>query len=149
MPHHSLYDTPPDEEILREMYHGGGMTLKEIGEEYDRAPSTVNGWFQKYEIDRRPNVAQLEGEEHPRWNGGWEQADSNAAFYWSHEWRQVRKEVIERDDGKCTQCGDKPDRPVVHHLIPIDEGGDKFNKSNLITVCQSCHNYIHKKSYSI
>jgi hypothetical protein len=62
------------------------------------------------------------------------------------EWRQVREEVLQRDDRECRFCG-KTDTEHkeetglsldVHHLIPKADGG-KDSMSNLAALCRSCH----------
>jgi 5-methylcytosine-specific restriction protein A len=147
----STYNNNNEKEVdidnIARLYHNEGMTASEVGERIGVSKTTVLDRMEKEGVERRAPAEETSGENHPCWEGGWEEEDSNAAFYWSYEWRETREEVIERDNRECTQCGDEPDRPVVHHLIPIEKGGDKFDKRNLITVCQSCHNYLHQKVY--
>lgn len=75
----------------------------------------------------------------------------NQRLYHGAEWKQVRREVILRDNG-C-DLGD-PDRPItgklmVHHLEPITvedlrNGGERiFSMDNLICVSEETHNDIH------
>lgn len=49
--------------------------------------------------------------------------------------------VLERDGYKCQCCGDK-ERNAVHH---IDCNKKNNSTSNLITLCNQCHRYIHGK----
>jgi ribosomal protein S27AE len=52
-------------------------------------------------------------------------------------WREIRQEVLLRDNRYCQACG-KERSGQVHHVIPRSEGGsDDF--SNLITLCGKCH----------
>jgi len=61
-----------------------------------------------------------------------------------------RKEVIERDQYTCQECGcdvvlkqsQDGETAHVHHITPITEGGDD-SASNLITLCRSCHQDVH------
>jgi len=41
----------------------------------------------------------------------------------------------------CVRCG----RPayVVHHIVPLSDGGDKYNPNNLASLCRHCHNVVH------
>lgn len=61
-------------------------------------------------------------------------------------WWDIRKEVFKRDGGKCRAringipCG-KPGKEV-HHIVPLNRGGTT-TKSNLITLCQDCHDRRH------
>lgn len=59
-------------------------------------------------------------------------------------WRRVRAQALARDEGHCTcsrllggSCGGGT--PHVHHLIPVEDGGDPFALENLATVCPSHH----------
>lgn len=66
-------------------------------------------------------------------------------------WVKVRLKALERDNYKCTLCGeDSYRRLVVHH---IDWNGKRRNRShkdmnndlsNLQTLCHKCHNGIHR-----
>ena len=55
--------------------------------------------------------------------------------------KQLRFEVLQRDNYKCVYCGKgKEDGVKLHidHIIPIDAGGkDEFK--NLVTSCQDCN----------
>ena len=80
--------------------------------------------------------------------------------YW---WPEVRNRVLERDMNKCQMCGAsetfiersytygngaratwKQNVPLeVHHIIHRENGGAD-NPINLITLCQKCHDYMHR-----
>lgn len=75
----------------------------------------------------------------------------NQQFYRSKEWRDVRREVIIRDDGMDLGS---PDRPIVgnvlvHHMNPIRQedielrNPDILNPEYLICVSLDTHNGIH------
>lgn len=75
----------------------------------------------------------------------------NQAFYTSTEWRQVRQEVIARDNG-CDLGMEGYDIHrglYIHHLNPLTpkqiEDGDPImlDPANLITVTHKTHNAIH------
>ena len=53
-------------------------------------------------------------------------------------WKELRKNVLERDNNTCRKCGKSPSKQV-HHIIPLREGG-KNEVKNLITLCKRCHN---------
>jgi 5-methylcytosine-specific restriction endonuclease McrA len=52
----------------------------------------------------------------------------------------LKREVRERDDGKCVVCGD--DGTVVHHVIPHSQGGP-HKRDNLALLCDRHHEYAH------
>jgi hypothetical protein len=64
-------------------------------------------------------------------------------------WNKIRKEVYNRDDYKCVNCGRGGRTSGVelhaHHVVPKSKGGT-HEKTNLITVCDECHNAIHGNS---
>lgn len=71
-----------------------------------------------------------------------------AAFRSSGVWKHKRKEILDRDDHVCQICGN--DRKLqVHHILSISTHPElKLENSNLISVCQHCHEQIHNNLYS-
>lgn len=75
----------------------------------------------------------------------------NQRFYTSREWRQVRHEVIVRDNGcdLAVDGYDILDRLVIHHMNPMDvsdihQGNDDIiNPEFLISTTHQTHNAIH------
>lgn len=57
-------------------------------------------------------------------------------------WKRVRRRVLERDGYRCRKCG-KPGVLEVHHVQPLDEGGDD-SLGNLLTYCRGCHIEHHR-----
>ena len=56
------------------------------------------------------------------------------------EWREIRQEVLRRDNHQCQVCG-KEYSGQVHHILPRSQGGTN-ELSNLITFCGKCHMVI-------
>lgn len=56
----------------------------------------------------------------------------------------VREYVLTRDNHKCQYCKGKSKDKIlnVHHIESRKTGGD--SPSNLITLCETCHNEFHK-----
>jgi hypothetical protein len=75
----------------------------------------------------------------------------NQAFYRSARWKQLRNEIIIRDDGCDLGIPDRMigGRILVHHLNPVTEDDllnrdyDIFNPENLICVSNNTHQAIH------
>lgn len=75
----------------------------------------------------------------------------NQDFYRSTEWRQIRHEIIARDNGcDLGMAGYDIHRGMyIHHIIPLTpkhiETGDPImlDPDNLITVSHNTHNAIH------
>jgi len=65
----------------------------------------------------------------------------------------IRRAVLKRDGYRCTNCGwnhkewnrSDPRHLELHHVKPHMEGGSNV-ESNLVTLCNACHDQIHKKS---
>ena len=75
----------------------------------------------------------------------------NQRFYTSREWRQVRRDVIARDNGCDLGVSgyEIHDRVIIHHMNPMDKGQvvqfdeDLLNPDFLITTSHQTHNALH------
>lgn len=81
-------------------------------------------------------------EKHHLWEGG--------KIWWrGKEWDILKKEIIERDNNKCQNCGMTLDQHLkkykhplhVHHINPYRKSKSN-EKDNLITLCCSCHSKL-------
>ena len=64
----------------------------------------------------------------------------------SPEWRNFRKQILERDNCACTNCGLSETEAilVVHHLYYIPGAKPwEYNTDALQTLCKACHYMIH------
>jgi 5-methylcytosine-specific restriction protein A len=69
-------------------------------------------------------------------------ASSNMDIYNSTRWRKLRIVVL-NEEPLCKTCksnGQVAAAQVVDHIIPINQGGDPFERSNLQGLCHVCHN---------
>lgn len=81
------------------------------------------------------------GPDSPAWKGGYEDITRRPD---NGRWRQVRREVLERDGKRCVACGLSNanhnriiDQGIdVHHA---DKDGAKYDPANLLAVCRFCH----------
>lgn len=55
----SGHDPWKDPNTLRELYHGQGLSLKEIGEKFGCSNVTIHNWMKKFGIDRRDGRREL------------------------------------------------------------------------------------------
>lgn len=79
------------------------------------------------------------GPESYSWKGG---TDS----YRGANWQSRRREVLSRDNEKCTVCG-REESLHVHHIRPFrkfDDYKEANNIQNLVTLCSTCHVYAEK-----
>ena len=49
-----------------------------------------------------------------------------------------RKQVFNRDQYRCRQCG-KPGRLEADHVTPLSRNGDAWDLSNIQSLCIECH----------
>ncbi len=58
-------------------------------------------------------------------------------------WRSIRRTALERDGHACAICGAHRARMNVHHIEPFSLVL-KHELENLVTLCTSCHNQVHR-----
>ena len=72
----------------------------------------------------------------------------NDEFYSSTRWKHKQKQILRRDRYQCQECkkyGRLKSAELVHHIVEIEENPQlALADSNLISICRSCHNKIHK-----
>jgi hypothetical protein len=81
---------------------------------------------------------------------GWERW-ANQRFYTSYEWKQIRRDVIVRDEGCDLGVAgyDLHENIIVHHMNPImaadfsQDDPDNLNMEYLISCSLKTHNAIH------
>ena len=72
-----------------------------------------------------------------------EQRSAQAETYADTRWKKLRTLML-RQNPLCEECmgrfGRETPATDVHHIIPIRENPDlRFDKTNLMCVCQECH----------
>ena len=82
-------------------------------------------------------------------------AKDKAEIYNSREWKELRIAKLRSTNGLCEECmkdGVVTQATCVHHVVPIETAKTKdemkrlaFDWNNLMSLCQSCHNRIHKE----
>jgi 5-methylcytosine-specific restriction protein A len=68
--------------------------------------------------------------------------DAEVGFYQSKDWRVLRAAVL-RESPLCVACkayGRLVAAGVVDHVVPLKDGGARFDRANLQPLCVSCHN---------
>lgn len=95
-----------------------------------------------------PWLPNMSGEDHPMYGvrgedaPGWKEDSIDQNWRKSRKWYRVRKDVLDRDDYECQDCG-TGDELNVHHIEPVCDGGDKFSLDNLVTLCREHHYERH------
>lgn len=84
------------------------------------------------------------GEQHWNWKGGI--TSENVQARHSIEYKQWRAKVFARDGFTCQICGQTGNELNAHHIKPWAKYPNlRFEISNGITLCKSCHKLVHKK----
>jgi hypothetical protein len=52
---------------------------------------------------------------------------------------EVRRFVVERDAGRCQECGAREDLTIDHKIVPWVDGGSSKDPANLQLLCRSCN----------
>ena len=62
-------------------------------------------------------------------------------------WEQVRMIKLRQDPlcEPCLEAGRVTPAKMVHHIIPISQGGAVLDMGNLMSVCRECHDRLHSK----
>jgi len=62
----------------------------------------------------------------------------------SPSYRELHRQVLERDSWRCQACGSMQHLQVHHLKLRSQSGGDV--EQNLITLCPECHARMHRKT---
>ncbi len=89
--------------------------------------------------DGRYDKRDFSGENNPAWIDG----SSLEKYGRGPDWNIQRLCVLKRDNYTCQVCESTKDI-VVHHITPYKVSQNN-SLINLLTVCRSCHGYIHTK----
>lgn len=93
---------------------------------------------------RRKIGEKIKGQKHWNWQGGATSEDEKIRK--SIDYKIWHKAVLERDYFVCQGCGQTKSKFNVHHILSFLQFPHKrFDISNGITLCISCHKKIHKE----
>lgn len=86
----------------------------------------------------------MRGKNNPLWKGG--VAVINRGIRLSYDYSHWRKEVFNRDDFTCQECGVRGVFLHAHHIKSFAEHSAlRLEVDNGITLCKECHTMIHSK----
>lgn len=81
------------------------------------------------------------GEKHPNWNFDLSEKKRNIS---RTRMAPVREAVFERDNYTCRRCGNRGTILNAHHIEPWYSNKElRYEYSNLITLCDTCHKEYH------
>ncbi|MGH2716173.1 MAG: HNH endonuclease [Thermoleophilaceae bacterium] len=66
--------------------------------------------------------------------------DGNGAH---SRWRKIKRHALRHARGICQRCGHPSRDLLVHHLVPVSEGGGN-SWGNAVVVGPDCHRELHK-----
>lgn len=71
--------------------------------------------------------------------------------YKCQRWEDKRIVILKRDVFKCKEClryGKTKAATTVHHCLPAEQCTPDmlYDNDNLISLCDKCHNQMHKRS---
>ena len=62
-------------------------------------------------------------------------------------WKRLRAQKL-RENPLCEECvkGGLLERAtMVHHILPIEQGGEVLDWDNLMSLCEACHDKKHSR----
>lgn len=135
----------------------------DIAKEFGVTDASILFWLNKHGIKRR-SVSEARkvkhwgalgsdnpmwnkrGELNPNWKGGI--TPERQEFYQSQAWKDACSAVWKRDKATCQRCGQHResnlDMPFhIHHIIGFEVIKMRARRSNLVLLCEVCHNFVH------
>lgn len=149
-------------EWLYEEYITKCRSSAEIASKCGCGEQNILYWLHKHGIKRR-TMAEVRSVKHwgvtgaanpmygkceaanPNWLGG--VTPERQREYSRALWKQVKRAVRERDEGKCRRCGNVvpgAKQMHTHHIHPwARHPSRRFDIDNIVTLCRSCHGWVH------
>lgn len=139
---------------LRDQYLTRRRNVPEIAAKCNVNVSTVIRYMKRYGIERRTTKQSLKGVQagakNPAWKGG--VTPERQRLYKQGGWREFVKQIYARDNYTCHRCkrgvsGDGPRAAAAHHVKSWAGHTElRFDWSNIVTLCRSCHHWVHSKA---
>lgn len=65
----------------------------------------------------------------------------NDSFYRSPEWRAFSRQILHERGRRCERpnCGQTQGRMICDHIVPLNLGGARIDRSNVQVLCHACH----------
>lgn len=72
---------------------------------------------------------------------------SSAERGYDATWRKARDRYIKRNPlcERCDSRGYTEPAELVHHIVPLEDGGARLDPDNLKSLCYACHSIIHEQ----
>lgn len=150
---------------LRNEYEQQGRSAADIARDAGTTENAILYWLTKHSIPRR-SMSQAralkhwgvageanpmhgrKGEANPRYVGG--SSPERQRQYAQGIGRAFIRDVLQRDGYRCVRCGAKKTGKGslhVHHLKAwAGNPALRFDHSNAVTLCRSCHAWVHSNN---
>lgn len=153
-----------DKDYLISEYINKQRSANNIAKEHGITESAILFWLNKNKIQTRKmsEIRKIKkwglrgrmngmygrcGSANPRWIDG--SSPLRQTMYARSFWKELATTVYERDKYKCVRCDAKhTSKQKLHaHHIKVWAGNpnSRFDLKNIITLCQSCHKFVHSK----
>ena len=151
-------------EWLEREYTLKKRSSSEIAEDLGCTQNNVLYFLSKYEIKTR-SMAEIRrikkwglsgkangmygrcGSKNPRWIDG--SSPERQRMYAQSFWKEIIRAVYGRGGYRCKKCNAShgmSNRLHAHHIKPwAGNPGSRFVLSNIVTLCNACHNWVHSK----
>lgn len=136
-------------EWLQREYVDKRRSVANIAAEFGVSSSSVLKAMNRAGIARRDSSDSkrgvFSGARNPAWRGG--VTPERQRLYKTAEWKALVTSVIRRDGGRCRRCGQgKRTTLHTHHVVPWSrDPAQRMNADNLVTLCPSCHAWVHSR----
>lgn len=75
----------------------------------------------------------------PNLNQSLSNRENSAAYRASRHFKQLRRQLAFRSEGKCERCGYRFE--IAHHLTYARYGNERI--TDMQAVCRACHAFLH------
>lgn len=153
-----------EKQYLLYEYSNNQRSAADIAKEHGVTEGAILFWLGKHKIKTRTMAQTREikhwglrgkenpmfgkcGAENPRWIDG--RSPLRQRIYARSFWREIIQAVLKRDGHKCLRCGAphaQSNRLHSHHVKSWTFHPEaRFEVSNIISVCEDCHTWIHSR----
>ena len=138
-------------EWLLENYGRKRMTMDEIAAVFGVSGTTILKAMKRHGVQRRSisesRIGRHLGSANTSWKGG--VTPERQRLYKTPGWKQLVKDCFARDGYHCVRCNAPKTRRAglhSHHVqMWADTPGRRSDLTNLVTLCDVCHVWVHSK----
>lgn len=119
------------------------MTMPEKALKFCRWPNCNELSSESYCAVHKPLYEQKRQDERSRYS---KTRESTSKRGYDAQWEVVRNAYMSKHPlcEVCVDMGLVVPAVLVHHIVPIKEGGARLNSGNLRSLCNACHENIHR-----